>query len=178
MSVKQCFRCKETKPLEQFSINKGKPKTYCKPCSSAKSRQYLAKRRVTKPDHYEINRERQRRARETNKKMRVSMIFNNVKFHAKRRSRDLDFSLTSELLFLLFELQEWKCKQTGIPFDLTTGKGKRPFGPAVDRIKNEKGYSISNIQLVCNIYNYAKNEFTDDDVMMFANALIENKLGS
>jgi hypothetical protein len=173
--MKQCFRCKTTKPLDQFTINKGKPKTYCKPCASAKSSQYLAKQRTTKPDFYEHNRVRQQRAREKNKKARVAMIFTNVKFHAKRRSRDLDFSLTRDLLFLLFELQEWKCKQTGIPLDLTTGKGKRPFGPAVDRIDNEKGYQISNIQIVCNVYNYAKNEFTDGDVMKFAEALIAHQ---
>lgn len=61
---------------------------------------------------------------------------------------------------------------TGIPFDFSTGEGTKPFGPAIDRIDSKKGYSIENIRLVCNLFNFAKNRYTDDDVLRMAIALV------
>jgi len=64
------------------------------------------------------------------------------------------------------------CETTGIPFDFNDRKGSwAPFSPSVDRIDSKKGYTIDNCRVVCKIYNMAKNQFTDEDVIVMSKAL-------
>ena len=39
-----------------------------------------------------------------------------------------------------------------------------PKAVSIDRIDNLKGYIKGNVQLVCQFYNYGKNDCKDDDV--------------
>lgn len=100
-------------------------------------------------------------------------MFHSIKQSAAKRK--ISFNISRDLIFLLITIQNWKCGKTGLEFDLTAGSGKRPFGPTVDRINNNLGYEPGNIQIVCNIYNYAKNEFDDKTVLEFATALLEQQ---
>lgn len=50
----------------------------------------------------------------------------------------------------------WRCAVSGIPFD---PPGKGPFAPSVDRIDASRGYQSGNVRVVCNIVNYAMNEW-------------------
>jgi hypothetical protein len=88
------------------------------------------------------------------------------------RLRGIPFSITRSDIEVLAEQQDWKCARTGLPLDLTACDGMKPFGPSIDRIDNSYGYEPGNIQLVCYMYNSAKNQFTDADVLRFASALL------
>ena len=105
---------------------------------------------------------------------RINLIFKVLKAGAKRRK--IPFVLSKSDIANLVEKQNWKCGRTGIPLDLSVGgPGKRmPFGPSIDRINSNLGYEPGNIQLVCLLYNFCKNEFTDADVLKLANALVDN----
>jgi len=50
-----------------------------------------------------------------------------------------------------------------------------PFSPSFDRIDNTQGYTRDNVQLVCLIYNTAKNAHTHEDLLKLARALVSEQ---
>ncbi len=166
--MKRCGSCKIDRPLSDFYMLKGKPRSYCRECNKAYQRDHASRQRKN-PEF--MSRVKNRLEREWAKQgsYRVVRMFNSIKYSARRRK--VPFALLKSDLSSALDHQQWKCAKTGIPFDLTVGDGRKPFGPAVDRIKNEIGYLPGNIQIVCNIYNFAKMDFSDADVLRMAEAL-------
>lgn len=166
--MKCCRRCKTDLPLSDFYIVKGRPTSYCRECYKIIQRENSARQRK---DPEFMRRVKSRLDRECAKRgsYRILRMFNSIKYSARRRK--IPFALLKSDLSLALDRQQWCCAKTGIPFDLTTGDGRKPFGPAVDRIRNEIGYMPGNIQIVCNVYNFAKMEFSDEDVFRMAKAL-------
>jgi hypothetical protein len=154
---KQCPRCKD------FFVRASIGISYCDPCrklyNSEQSKKDKTRRRESQIQRYE------------NREVRITKMFLSIKGSARRRN--LSFIVLETDIASLITKQDWKCARTGIPFDLVAGKGKRPFGPTVDRIDNDRGYEPGNIQVVCNMYNTAKMNFTDNDVLRFAYAIVE-----
>ena len=60
---------------------------------------------------------------------------------------------------------------TGLPLKLGPGK-RSPWSPSIDRIDPRFGYTPGNCRIVCWLYNAAKSEFTDDDVLVMASAVV------
>jgi hypothetical protein len=66
------------------------------------------------------------------------------------------------------------CEATGLPFDLVgRGGGWVPFAPSVDRIDCSRGYTMDNCRVVCLIFNTARNQFSDEDVLKMAQAMVK-----
>lgn len=168
--MKTCPICLiEKETAEFYHSNNGRLSGYCKPCSSAYNKKYLTNRCANDKDFVERERKRSESNRQNNKYYRAGQMFSSVKLGARKRK--ILFEISPALVFVMLEIQEWKCIKTNIDFDLTTGEGTKPFGPTIDRIDNSFGYLPSNIQIVCNMYNYAKNKWSDADVLMFAQSL-------
>lgn len=86
----------------------------------------------------------------------------------------------------IWEQQKGKCLFTGwdliLPEDSQGWRGqKSPKQASVDRIDNSKGYVKGNIRFVSVMFNYARNNFEDKDVIEFCKAVckkeLDNKIG-
>lgn len=85
-----------------------------------------------------------------------------IRDRAKRSG--LDFNLTLDWMLAHFNV----CEATGLEFSLDPNS---PWAMEVDRKNPLLGYTMDNCRMVCAIYNRAKMQWTDADVMRMANAL-------
>jgi hypothetical protein len=94
---------------------------------------------------------------------------------ARKRAKDkqLEFDLDSE--WLKPKLNLMKCEATGV--DLMLEKRENvchaPFRPSIDRIDNSRGYTKDNCRVVCVIFNKAKSDCLDEDVIKMAVSLVK-----
>ena len=104
----------------------------------------------------------------------------------KKVNKGIDSSdVTFELLYQMMDNQNWKCIETGVPFLLletrltvaeTNKLGlNRFFLPSVDRLDNNRGYMMDNIQIVCMGYNNAKNRYDEKYVREWISSIKSNK---
>jgi hypothetical protein len=99
---------------------------------------------------------------------------------AKRRNHECKVTLSD--LKNLWEVQNGICPYTGwklIILPSTTDYENTPFNikrASVDRKDCSIGYISSNIQFVAAIANFAKNIFTDNDLINFCNAVYHYKI--
>ena len=106
-------------------------------------------------------------------------ILSKLFYQARKRAggRGVLFELEKEDVLALWEEQEGICLLSGVPFILELPHStprENPWRPSIDRIDPVKGYVIGNVRLVCKIGNYAKNGFTDKDLLYFCENLVAN----
>jgi hypothetical protein len=100
----------------------------------------------------------------------------------KKIRKGIDYcDITYESIYELMENQQWKCAETNIPFVIMDKQYKlderNALGinslklPSIDRIDNNKGYTMDNIRIVTNGYNNLKNVHSDRDVWQWINAI-------
>lgn len=99
---------------------------------------------------------------------RSKMICKGVQLRCKQRG--IDFDLTPE--FVESRLRSG-CERTGIQFDFAGGRG--PFSPSVDRVRPGEGYTQDNVQIVVWCYNAAKGDWSHDDVVRMAKAVLRQE---
>lgn len=95
---------------------------------------------------------------------------------AKHRAKvkNIEFNLDIEWAIS----QPTVCPKTG--FKLTykdNGKDYRdrsPYAASIDKINPNLGYTKNNCAIVCWWYNVSKQRFTDEEVLKFCTALVEN----
>jgi len=102
--------------------------------------------------------------------------------NALKRPKKGVTDLTPEFLKGLWEIQRGVCPLTGWRLRLPpTGEGWTRSSPisidsaSLDRIDNTKGYLQGNVRFVAVIANYARNVFTDADVVKFASAVVQRQ---
>lgn len=71
-------------------------------------------------------------------------------------------------LFKMGELQGWRCAMTGFEFNFEKSKKNLRY-PSIDRIDSNKGYTLSNMWIVCTVVNLGKSQFGLIDVLNFFN---------
>lgn len=86
--------------------------------------------------------------------------------HLKRqkRSRTLEFEITLEDLMTMWELQNGQCAISKYPMQTIFNS---LFAVSVDRIDPSRGYTKENIQLVCQGINFAKNQYSNQEMIDF-----------
>ena len=82
-------------------------------------------------------------------------------------------------LYLLWNQQDGKCALTNWPMLLPHNsaewqRSNSPDRASIDRIDPLRGYEPDNIRFVCIMANYAKNAYTDDDLLRFCRAVLDN----
>lgn len=87
------------------------------------------------------------------------------------KSKERDFNIDCEYLKRLWCEQNGICPFTNQKLTLRTHSNndvkKYPYQASLDRIDSSIGYVKGNVRFVALIYNYAKNTFSDDDVIDF-----------
>jgi hypothetical protein len=98
----------------------------------------------------------------------------------KAKQRPKDFDLTLEHLKDVWDSQGGICPFTGFELEFRTydGESDTPLNiksASLDRIDNSKGYVKGNVRFVSVMFNFARNKFSDEEVIEFAQAVIENR---
>lgn len=78
---------------------------------------------------------------------------------AKARHGRTHFALSLSDFRLMVAAANGRCEMTNITFsdEVASGLRIRPFRMSIDRIDSALGYTLENCQLVCAIFNIAKN---------------------
>jgi hypothetical protein len=96
------------------------------------------------------------------------------------KSRKHEYNIDCKYLKKLWEEQNGICPFTNKKLILRTHSNnditKSPYQASLDRIDNSIGYIKGNVRFVALIYNYAKNTFSDQEVIDFCkNVANKNK---
>jgi len=94
------------------------------------------------------------------------LYLDRVKVGAKLRH--LEYSITPEVVYEIFEKQNGVCALSGLKISLTTKslrleKNRKEFTASLDRIDSTKGYTNDNVQWVHKDINQMKSNRTDKD---------------
>jgi hypothetical protein len=103
-------------------------------------------------------------------------------FMRKARNRELKDPTDLDLPFLkeLWEKQEGRCALSGLRMELpkhATAWGERlndPWKPSLDRIDSSVGYIKINVRFVTVIANFAKQNFSDEQLFAFCRAVTQH----
>lgn len=96
-------------------------------------------------------------------------MLGNLIYRAKARAKvkNVIFNLTREDIVNLNKAQDGKCALTGWvlnwDWEFDGDKKTRPYDRvSLDRIEPTGGYTLDNVQLVCDMVNRAKNVYSQD----------------
>lgn len=106
----------------------------------------------------------------------LSIITSGCKNRARRKGIPCD--IDADFMRRMLEAQGGKCAGTGMELKPTAGRGhggKDPYTVSIDRKDPSKGYTRDNVQLVCVIYNEAKNMYNHQDVLNMARAIVKRE---
>ncbi len=102
-------------------------------------------------------------------------FLNHAQSRNKNRTVPRDFNLTIDYLKTLWEKQEGVCPFTNwkliLPYDCDGALQTDISNASLDRIDNSKGYIVDNVRFVCVMANFARNKFTDDQLLEFCKAV-------
>ena len=90
---------------------------------------------------------------------------------ANSRKRPDSIKMTEEILQNIYDNQEGKCALSGLKFSMNSSDRK----PSLDRIDSNKGYTLTNIQLVSYFVNKMKRELNQSDFIKICGCIWYNK---
>lgn len=98
---------------------------------------------------------------------------------ARNKIKKYGCDITVDYLHNLWECQNGICPFTKWKLILPNGTFKSwevnsPFNASLDRIDSSKGYIKGNVRFISVMANYAKNTFTDDQLIEFCKAVANN----
>lgn len=159
-----CSSCKQYKKSNNFPKNKHNKlrdglSYVCKNCySTIYNKNRIEKATINKLDYT------------------LKMRLNDSKQRAKKRNIYNDIII--EDLYELWNTQNGKCAISGIDLTVESYNGRVNTNVSIDRIDSTKGYTKSNIQLVCSTINMMKGSLNIDELIFFCENILKqnNKL--
>lgn len=146
---KYCPRCKQLKYVGRFPKSKRTKdglNCYCKQCAREKQKEYC----LTPIGRYYV-----------------------IKAGAKKRGR-AEFLISKDAFIEWFNKQEPKCRFCNQPLDMGRGRGLNVM--TLDRMDNNKPYTIDNIAFCCWRCNATKGYwFSDKEMLEIGRAYLWNK---
>lgn len=152
--MKQCTKCKETKPFTDFTKGPAKDgyRYQCRACNL----EYQAKSRSRKGV---ANRYYERR----NQKDPIIYMWKNARHRAKWDYGGMEFTIQPEDI-VIPEICPY-LQTPFIPLD-------KRLSYSLDRIDSSKGYTKENIQVVTRLANKMKNDATKEELLLFAKGIL------
>lgn len=104
----------------------------------------------------------------------------------KKKRKGIDYcDVTFDKMWhLINNINQWKCYETNIPFVIMDKRYKVEERerlninslnlPSIDRIDNNKGYTMDNIRIVTMAYNQMKNRYSERFVREWINLIKSN----
>lgn len=139
-----------------------------------KARTYWRKHRDESREAHNAYHRGYQAAKDETPEGRARRIIARTRALAKYRGIEFDISLE----WLTEKLATGRCEATGLPFDFRRppreerGSRTPAFAPSLDRIERGGSYTQDNVRVVAFIYNVARSDFDDADLMTLAKALI------
>ena len=161
-----CCTCGKTviKKLTEIKRQQklGKTKFYCnKSCSGKDNCSHLEKFK----NHFKTV----KYIKQSDKYSDFKWYIKRIKHSSKKKNNAFDIDL--DYLKNLWEKQHGICPFTKQKLELRTHNythiENRPYQASLDRIDNNKGYVKGNVRFVALIFNYARNNFSDEQVLEF-----------
>lgn len=84
--------------------------------------------------------------------------------------RNHEFNIDIQYMYDMWDKQHGLCYYSKIPMTKTFNQ-KSPYQMSIDRTNSSKGYIKGNICLCCLSMNFAKNSFSEEELMKFINDL-------
>ena len=100
-------------------------------------------------------------------------VFNHIRHNAK--VRNLEFRITCEEAWALYETQGRICALSGLPLAFDFGSGRNTA--SLDRKNPSKGYTLDNVQWVHREVNLTKWDFTDDEYITMCRLVTDHQAG-
>lgn len=168
-----CDTCGKTVFKETGEYNRrirlGKDKFYCGSSCASKDPQRLSLLRQNTPN-YDISKH------SNNRKDQLSDFRWYIKAIKNRYNKEVDIDL--DYLKDLWESQKGTCPFTGQQMLLRTHVNCRnkltPYHASLDRIDCSKGYIKGNLRFVSVMANFARNNFSDEDLIEFCKKVAIN----
>lgn len=184
MATKYCPKCRGWK---EFGPNKARPnglQTWCKECMKEHRRSKRQEKSIYNAQYRGKNsisiKVRDRKWRAENKghlRRMYDAYFQTPRGRAakllgeiRRRCKHSGMPCTIIADDLLSALTAGVCQATGMQLDFATISG--PFIPSVDRIDHQQGYVPENVRVVILMFNLARRNWRDEDVLSMAHALV------
>jgi hypothetical protein len=101
----------------------------------------------------------------------------------KARERNLCFEVTHQELWDLYNKQEGRCALSGVPLLLSTkidrhnNIDREKHTASLDRIDNNKGYTVDNVQWVHKTVNRMRRQYTIDEYRLWCRRIVEYNCG-
>ena len=81
----------------------------------------------------------------------------------------------------MMEAQEYRCRLSGVPFNLEphgSGAAPRPYAPSIDRIDARRGYTTDNIRIICWAANLLLGTWGDGPALEIAKGIAKHSEAS
>ena len=93
-------------------------------------------------------------------------------YYSKVRAKEKNISHSINKKWLKEKLEEDKCELTGLPFSYDLNIPRNPYGPSIDRIDINKGYTSDNCRLVIWAVNAGLGHHTEIDLYRICKAYL------
>lgn len=94
---------------------------------------------------------------------------------ASATKRRIDFKVTRELVYDVFERQGARCALTGLPLCFDSPQKRSDGTASLDRIDSSKGYIPGNIQWVHKDINLMKGSLSQDQLLRYCSLILSHQ---